>query len=95
MSVELLQIKNASLSLREKRLNTHFFLVRIQENMDQKKIRIWTLLAQSVFYHKVCVFIICIFFLWWSIKMPQQNINQSKKGIGDKKLLVELYERYF
>ena len=30
------------------------------------------------------------FFLWWSIELPQQNINQSETRIGDKKLSVEL-----
>ena len=29
-------------------------------------------------------------FLWWSIKLLQQNINLSETGIGDKKLSVEL-----
>ena len=24
------------------------------------------------------------FFFWWNIKFPQQNINQSETGIGDK-----------
>ena len=32
--------------LREKCPNTEFFLVRIQENTDQKKLRIWTLFTQ-------------------------------------------------
>ena len=31
------------------------------------------------------------FFLWWSIKFPQHNINQSETGIGNLKLPVELY----
>ena len=31
------------------------------------------------------------FFFWWSIKFPQQNINQSETGTDDKKLSVELY----
>ena len=34
------------------------------------------------------------FFFLWSIKFPQQNINQSEIGIGDKKLLVELLAEY-
>ena len=34
---------STKLSLREKFSNTEFFLVRIQENRDQKKFRIWTL----------------------------------------------------
>ena len=32
------------------------------------------------------------FFFWYSIKFPQQNINQSETGIGDKKLSLELHE---
>ena len=32
--------------LSEKCPNTEFFLVRIQENEDQKKLRIWTLFTQ-------------------------------------------------
>ena len=31
------------------------------------------------------------FFFWWSIKSPQQNINQLETGTCDKKLSVELY----
>ena len=31
------------------------------------------------------------FRFWWSIKFPQQNINQSETEIGDKKLSVQLY----
>ena len=34
------------LAQREKCPNTEFFLVRIQENTDQKKLRIWTLFKQ-------------------------------------------------
>ena len=34
------------------------------------------------------------FFLWWSIKFMQQNINQSETGIGDKKLSVKLYASF-
>ena len=33
-------------SLREKYPSTEFFLVRIQEDTDQKKLGIWTLFAQ-------------------------------------------------
>ena len=36
-------------SLRENCPNTEFFLVRIQENTDQKKICIWTLFMQCLF----------------------------------------------
>ena len=44
------------------------------------------------FYQKFCVFIIFIpFFDELSIEFPQQNINQSKTGIGGKKFSVELY----
>ena len=32
--------------LREKCPNTEFFLVRIRENTDQKKLRIWTFFTQ-------------------------------------------------
>ena len=34
-------------TLREKCPNTKFFLVRMRENMDQKKLCIWTLFTQS------------------------------------------------
>ena len=57
----LTTLKSTKLSLREKCPNTEFVLVRIflysvriQENTDQKKIRIWTL------------FVLC-FFAKWSI----------------------------
>ena len=40
------------------------------------------------FYHFYFVF-------WWSIEFPQKNIDQSKTGIGDKKLSVELYVYLF
>ena len=46
----------------------------------------------AVFHQKICVFI--ILFFWWSIKFPQQNINQSETEISDKKLSVELYAIY-
>ena len=35
-------------SLREKRPNTEFFLVRFVPRLDQKKLRIWTLFTQCV-----------------------------------------------
>ena len=35
------------------------------------------------------------FFFWWSIKFPQENINQSEIEIGDKYLSVELLSIYF
>ena len=31
-------------------LNKEFFLVRMQENVDQKKLRIWTLFTQCFHY---------------------------------------------
>ena len=49
--------KNLLVSLREKCPNTELFLVciflysvRIQENTDHKKLRIWTLFTQCLFY---------------------------------------------
>ena len=42
---------------------------------------------------KIFVFYYFHFFSWWSIKFPQQNINQLETIIFDKKLSVELYVR--
>ena len=42
------------------------------------------------FIKKIC-FYHFHFSFWWSTKFPQQNINQSETGIGEKKLSVELY----
>ena len=42
------------------------------------------------FHQKNCFYYFGIL-LRISIKFPQRNINQSKTGIGDKKLSVELY----
>ena len=62
--------QSPALTLREKFPNTEFFLVliflysysvRIQENADQKKLRIWTLLTQCK-----CK----------DLLMPQENINR-------------------
>ena len=39
-----------------------------------------------LFHYKISVF-----FFWWSIKFPPQNINQLETGIGGPKLSVELY----
>ena len=36
----------SKVTLREKCPHTEFFLVRIQENTGQKKLRIWTILTQ-------------------------------------------------
>ena len=55
-SLELLQdylsnlFQRVSLALREKCPNTEHFLVRMQENTDQKKLCIWTLFTQCWFY---------------------------------------------
>ena len=35
-----------TIKLREKCPNTEFFLARMRENTDQKKLRIWTLFTQ-------------------------------------------------
>ena len=45
-----------------------------------------------VFYQKNYVFIVFFSSFWWSIKFPQQNINQSETRNGDKKLSVKLYD---
>ena len=47
-----------------------------------------------LFSIKKFMFLSFSLFFWWSIKFPQQNINQWETGIGDKKLLVELYLNY-
>ena len=39
------------------------------------------------------MFLSFLLLFWWSIEFPQQNINQSETGIGDKKLSEELYEK--
>ena len=39
---------------------------------------------------KLCFLSFSLFF-WWSVRFLSQNINQSKTGIGNKKLSVELY----
>ena len=44
-----------------------------------------------LFFIKKSVFVFFIYFFGWSIKFPQQNINQSEIGTGDKKLSEELY----
>ena len=43
-----------------------------------------------IFIKKI-IFIIFISFFSWSIKFPQQIINLSDTGIGDKNLSVELF----
>ena len=45
----------------------------------------------AVFHKKMC-FYHFHFFFWWSIKFPQEYINQSEIEIGDTKLSEELYE---
>ena len=44
-------------SLREKCPNTEFFLAYVQENMEQKKLRIWTLFMQCLLSLKTCFFL--------------------------------------
>ena len=44
-----------------------------------------------VFHQKFVFLYYFCFFFWWSIKSPQQNINRSETGTGDKKLSVELH----
>ena len=41
------------LLLREKCPNTEFFLVRMRENMDQKKLRVWKLFRQCVVIYPI------------------------------------------
>ena len=43
-----------------------------------------------VFHLKKLFFIIFVSFFNEVTKFPQQNINQSETGIGDKKLLLKL-----
>ena len=45
-----------------------------------------------VFNQKIC-FYHFHFFSWWSVEFPQQNINQTETGIGDKNLSPDLYVR--
>ena len=44
-----------------------------------------------ILHNKICVFMILFLFFKWSIKFPQQSINQSKTGLGGAKLLAKLY----
>ena len=44
-----------------------------------------------VFHHRICVFIIFIFFSRLSIRFPRLDFNQSERGIGGSKLSVELH----
>ena len=46
-----------------------------------------------VLHNKICVFMILFLFFKWSIKFPQQSINQSKTGLGGAKLLAKLYAK--
>ena len=45
-TVNLKNVELPSATLDEKCLNTKFFLVRIRENIDQKKLHIWTLFTK-------------------------------------------------
>ena len=49
------------------------------------------LLFLILFFIKKLVSLPFSFLFWWSIEFPQQNICQSETGIGDTKLLLELY----
>ena len=53
---------------------------------------LYTLLA-FFFFFIISFFVIFIylFFFWGSIRFPQQSINKSETGIGDQKLLVDVY----
>ena len=48
-----------------------------------------------IFHQEVGIFIIFISFFDKVSKFPQQDINQSETGIGDKKLSVEFYVKVF
>ena len=37
------------------------------------------------------IFFFFFFFFWGSTRFPQQSINKSETGIGDQKLLVDVY----
>ena len=54
------------ISLRGKCPNMEFFLVRMRENMDQKKLRIWTLFMQCFKWgrKKVSMLLYKIIFFW-------------------------------
>ena len=43
------------ITLREKCPNTEFFLVRLQKNTEQEKLRIWTLFKQCYIYIALCL----------------------------------------
>ena len=46
-----------------------------------------------VLHNKICVFVILFLFFKWSIKFPQQSINQSKTGLDGAKLFAKLYAK--
>ena len=41
------------------------------------------------------IFKSALVYLYWSIKFPQKNINQSENGTGDKNLSVERLSIFF
>ena len=44
-----------------------------------------------VVFHQKCVFLSFSFIFLISIEFPEQNINKSETGLGDKELSVEVY----
>ena len=44
-----------------------------------------------IFHKRFCFFLSFSFLFWWSIKYPQQNINQRETGIDDQRLSLEPY----
>ena len=56
-----------------------------------KNVTFTLLVSSCCFLSKNLYFYHFHLFVWWSIECPQQNINQLKTGIGDKKLSVEHY----
>ena len=49
------------------------------------------LLLLLLFFIKKCVFLSFSFIFLISIEFPEQNINKSETGLGDKELSVEVY----
>ena len=72
-----------TITLREKCPNTEFFLVRIQENTDQKKLRIWTLFMQ---YKLVNLQMVCNF-----QKLPQVIPLRWRQSCSNEASLAPRY----
>ena len=98
ISLEICQVSNFETAplLKEKLRQRFTFVLRV---CSSGEFKIKTLLHVFIHFFGILLlfFIIKIgfydfrSFLWWSIKFPQQNINQSKTGIDGPKLSVELY----